>query len=150
MIKRAAIFLWLSFSINLLAFDAGAQMPALTFRGPDTAVKVYDFAEVAIEVKHTSAANPFTDVAVTGEFCREAGEPVQVEGFCDSVDGHLFRIRFMPSVPGRYNYSVIFRQGSEETSHKGSFSAIPGRRSGILRVDAKYPEHFVWEGSGEH
>ena len=34
--------------------------------------------------------------AVAGEFRCGDGEPVQVDGFCDSQDGRVFRIRFMP------------------------------------------------------
>ena len=32
----------------------------------------------------------------------------------------------------------------------GTFSASDGHRRGSIRVDAKYPWHFIWEGSGEH
>ncbi len=148
--KRTAMVIWLFLNINLLAIDAAAQVPTVTFRGPETPVEVYDFAEVAITVKHASATNPFADVVVVGEFCPVAGKPVRVDGFCDSVDGHLFRIRFMPSVPGRYNYTVTFRQGATKTSHKGSFTAVASRRKGVLRVDPERSEHFIWQGTGEH
>ena len=147
--KRATIFLCLSFGINGLLSAAAAETPALTFRGPET-VEIYDFAEVEISAQHHSAANPFTNVTVVGEFRREGSEPVHVDGFCDSADGRLFRIRFMPLVPGRYNYKIAFRQGDKETLQDGYFAAMPSRRKGVLRLDKKYPGHFVWEGSGEH
>ncbi|HUT95473.1 MAG TPA: DUF5060 domain-containing protein [Thermoguttaceae bacterium] len=148
--KRATIFLSLSFGINGLLFAATAQTPALTFRGPQSAVEVYDFAEVQISAQHPSAANPFTDASVVGEFRRKGDHPVQVDGFCDAADGSLFRVRFMPSEPGPYDYTVTFRQGAEVTVHEGSFIAIASRRSGVLRVDAEHRQHFVWEGNGEH
>ena len=148
--KRATIFLCLSFGINGLLFAAAAQTPALTFRGPQSAVEIYDFAEVQISVQHPSAANPFTDVTVVGEFRRKGGDPVQVDGFCDAADGSLFRVRFMTSESGQYDYTVTFRQGAEQTVHKGRFTAIASHRRGVLRVDAEHSQHFVWEGNDEH
>ena len=139
----------------LLAIDtavsaADARPLEATFRGPEATVEVYDFAEVPISPKALDVSNPFTDVTVTGRFRRQGGEPVRVDGFCDSPDGSLFRIRFMPDAPGRYDFDVVFRRGSEEISNKGSFIAIPGRRKGILRLDADRPQHFIWAGSSEH
>ena len=32
----------------------------------------------------------------------------------------------------------------------GSFTATDGHRRGPIRVDPKYPWHFIWEGTGEH
>src|SRR5690349_24132408 len=73
-----------------------------------------------------------------------------VVGFCDSVDGSMFRIRFMPSSPGEFSYSIAFKQGDIEKTHTGTFRATDGHRRGPIRVDAKYPWHFIWEGTGEH
>ena len=141
----------LLFPIIGVAVSAADDRPLEdSFRGPGTAVEVYDFAEVTISPQALEVANPFTDVAVTGEFRREGGEPVRIDGFCDSPDGSLFRIRFMPDAPGRYDYTVTLRRGVKETSNKGSFTAIPGRRKGILRLDPDRPQHFIWAGSGEH
>ena len=139
----------------LLAIDAAASAAdarplEATFRGPEATVEAYNFAELTISPKALDVSNPFTDVTVTGQFRREGGEPVRVEGFCDSPDGSLFRIRFMPDAPGRYDFDVAFRQGSKEILNKGSFTAIRSRRKGILRTDTNHPEHFVWQGSGEH
>ena len=61
------------------------------------------------------AGNPFTGATVSGSFAkRGGGERVKVDGFCDSADGSVFRIRFMPSAPGDYTYSVAYRQGGFE------------------------------------
>jgi len=136
----------------IAAFAASATGGAAeaTFREPMAAVAVYDFAEVTISVGGLQVANPFTEVTVTGEFHCGGGKPVRVDGFCDAADGSLFRVRFMPSEPGRYEYTVAFRHADEESLHQGSFTAIPSRRKGILRTDSKHPEHFVWAGVGEH
>ena len=114
-------------------------------------VEAYDFVEVTVSVEGPDAANPFTDVTLQGSFDKAGGSKrTAVEGFCDSADGSTFRIRFMPSSAGEYSYSVTYRQGTFETAHKGTFRATDGHRKGPIRVDPKYPWHFIWEGTGEH
>jgi hypothetical protein len=73
-----------------------------------------------------------------------------VDGFCDSADGSVFRIRFMAPHPGSYKYSVTYRQGEFQKTSSGTFRSIDAHRRGMIRVDPKYPWHFVWEGTGEH
>jgi hypothetical protein len=124
--------------------------PEVTFTQSAGKVEAYDFLEVTLGVKKTTAKNPFTDVTVTGQFQREGDTAVTVEGFCDSADGSTYRIRFMPSRPGKYTYSVSFRQEGVERTHTGKFEATDGKRRGVLRVDKDHPWHFVWEGTGEH
>ncbi|MCL4195369.1 MAG: DUF4038 domain-containing protein, partial [Thermoguttaceae bacterium] len=77
-------------------------------------------------------------------------EAATVEGFCDSPDGSIYRIRFMPTRPGQYTYRVSFRRGDSEQTHSGRFEARDARRRGLIRVDPKHPWHFQWEGTGEH
>jgi hypothetical protein len=130
---------------------AGAdQTVNVAFRQSSTDVDAYDFVEVTIEVARPTAANPFTDAVVAGEFRCGDSEPVRVDGFCDSQDGRVFRIRFMPTGPGVHQYSVTYRQGDFETKHAGSFTARDGGRRGLVRVDPEHPWHFLWEGTGEH
>lgn len=139
--------------VALIAMFNGSsrgESAKLRFSQSASEVETYDFVEVRVAVEKPDAANPFTDVTVQGKFSREGAEPLGVDGFCDSADGSLFRIRFMPSQPGRYNYSVTYRHGSFEARHEGSFTAKKGKRRGIVRVDPQHPWHFVWEGTGEH
>jgi Protein of unknown function (DUF4038)/Domain of unknown function (DUF5060)/Putative collagen-binding domain of a collagenase len=123
----------------------------VTFDLATASVETYDFAEVTIHVTPPPGGNPFTDVTVRGSF-GVAGDTVRtaVEGFCDSPDGSVFRIRFMPSRPGEYAYSVIFRHGSLEQSTTGVFRATEAHRRGPIRVDPAHPWHFIWEGTGGH
>ena len=149
-IFRAAI----AFALLLVGgFARGAYgSPAsVTFSQNAATVEAYDFVEVTMSVASPDAGNPFTDVTVEGQFGK-AGDSkrLSMDGFCDSPDGTLFRIRFMPQAPGEYNYTVTYRQGSFEKSHQGSFRATDGHRRGILRVDPQYPWHFLWAGTGEH
>ena len=111
----------------------------------------FDFVEVTIRVPHPPTGNPFLDADITGEFGHEGGAPtVHVDGFCDSDDGSLFRIRFMPMRAGRHTYSVIYKRAGVEWEHIGSFIARAGKRKGIVRVDKEHPTHFVWEGTEKH
>ncbi|MGE5645840.1 MAG: DUF4038 domain-containing protein [Acidobacteriota bacterium] len=123
----------------------------LSFAQSAPAVEAYDFVEVTVNVSAPDAANPFTDAVLTGTFGKAgAGERRHVDGFCDSADGSVFRIRFMPSSPGDYTYSITYRQGAFEKSYEGTFRATAGGRRGPIRVDPQYPWHFLWEGTGEH
>jgi len=123
----------------------------VTFNPATPVVEAYDFAEVTVNVAAPDASNPFSDVTLSGSFGRK-GEAARtaVEGFCDSPDGSVFRIRFMPAAPGDYTYQVTYHQGAFEKSATGTFHATDGHRRGPIRVDKSYPWHFVWEGTGEH
>lgn len=119
-------------------------------RSADT-VDAYDFVEISAHVTWPHAQNPFTDAEFSGWFQTKSGNKKwQVDGFCDSADGGVFRIRFMPPAPGDYIYSAEYRQGASSNTTTGTFQAKDGRRPGPIRVDAKYPWHFVWEGTREH
>lgn len=114
-------------------------------------VAAYDFVEVTCRMPRDQLVrNPFTDAELFGEFHRQDEAPAHVAGFCDAQDGSVFRIRFMPTKPGTYTYTVTYRAGGKTARHSGSFRAVNGRRRGLVRVDPKYPWHFVWEGTGEH
>jgi hypothetical protein len=107
--------------------------------------------EVTAKVSLPHASNPFTDAELNGWFeSSDHRNRWQVEGFCDSTDGSIFRIRFMPPSPGDYSYSVKFHQGWSTKSSTGNFHASDGHRRGPIRVDPQYPWHFIWEGTGEH
>jgi len=135
----------------LVALRPPWAAPQVTIVPAPPTVDAYDFAEVTVNVAAPDAANPFTDVALTGSFGKTGdSRRTTVEGFCDSVDGSVFRIRFMPVSPGDYTYEITYRQGSLEKRASGTFRATDGHRRGPIRVDSHYPWHFVWEGTGEH
>ena len=138
-------------AIALLASWPAWAARDVSFQPATPTVEAYDFAEVTVNVAAPDAVNPFTDVTLTGSFGKK-GESARtaVEGFCDSPDGTVFRIRFVPTSPGDYTYQVSYRQGTVEKTATGSFRASDGHRRGPIRVDKSYPWHFVWEGTGEH
>ena len=113
-------------------------------------VDTYDFVEITLNVKNPDVENPFVDATMKGWFAADEGQKVHVDGFCDSPDGKVFRIRFMPSEPGKYRCSATYRQGSYKRTYNGKFTARGAGRRGLVRVDEDYPWHFIWEGTGEH
>ena len=134
------------------------QLKAIELTQATNAVDVYDYLEVTVRPAETVQGNPFTDAALEGEFTFLKDEwttvkdpkPVKVEGFCDSPDGSTYKIRFMPSRAGSYQYTVTLRQGEQAVSRSGTFTARRVWRRGLLRVDPKQPFHFMWDGTGEH
>jgi hypothetical protein len=115
-------------------------------------VDVYDALEIQATTAPVAAGtNPFAEESLTGTF--ETGDgrrSWQVVGFCDDEQGRVYRIRFMPSEPGSYRYSVTLRRDGAASTSKGTFVAVANGRRGPIRVDSRYPFHFVWEGTGEH
>ncbi len=141
------------FSLLALAQPKAAHTSPgdITFSQSAQTVDAYDFVEVTLSVTAPDAHNPFTDATVEGSFGKVNGvNRVSVDGFCDSADGSVFRIRFMPASPGDYSYTVSYRQGGFRRAHQGTFHAADGHRRGIVRLDPKFPWHFIWEGTGEH
>jgi Protein of unknown function (DUF4038)/Domain of unknown function (DUF5060)/Putative collagen-binding domain of a collagenase len=123
----------------------------VTFSQSSASTECYDFVEVTINIAGPVVRNPFTEVTISGHFgLQDQGSDLAVDGFCDSPDGSIFRIRFMPSRPGDYACSVTYRRGDVERVYHGRFRAMAGRGQGILRVDPNYPWHFISEGSGDH
>ncbi len=123
----------------------------ISFTPSASSVDAYEFVEVAVHVSNPDAHNPFTDASVTGTFsAMGGGRKVNVDGFCDSSDGTLYKIRFMPPSAGDYAYTVNFQQGTLTKQFAGTFHAANGHRKGIIRVDPQDRWHFIWEGTGEH
>lgn len=134
--------------IKCLVWGAPANV---AFSQSATSVAAYDFVEVSLHVDAPAVKNPFLEAAVTGSFgLVDSAARIKVDGFCDSSDGTLFRIRFMPSRPGNYAYAVQYRENGFERRYEGKFQATAGGRSGPIRVDPEHRWHFIWEGSGEH
>lgn len=137
--------------LALLAFavSASTAAPRVEFVASADNVACYDFVEIRLDVADSMAKNPFTDVAVAGTFGQPGETPLAVDGFCDSADGRVFRVRFMPTKPGTYDYSVTYGEDGLERQHRGRFQAVDRRRRGIVRIDPEYPSHFQFEGSKE-
>ena len=114
-------------------------------------VELYDYLEIAVMPSPVDVSHPFDDASLIGRFELQGGNRHwDFEGFCDSDDGSVYRIRFMPQLAGTYRYSLQFRIGNALQMGNGSFEVVKGNRRGPIRIDSQYPFHFVWEGTGEH
>jgi len=148
-----SVFSRATFLTGLAIFPAIVSSAAktVTFGQSVSQVSAYDLAEVTATVTAPDVKNPFTEATFNGWFEKADGSKRwNVEGFADAEDGSLFRIRFMPSAPGEYRYSVEYKQGAFQQASSGTFSATDGHRRGPIRVDPEYRWHFIWEGTGEH
>ncbi|WP_128661002.1 DUF5605 domain-containing protein [Paenibacillus sp. 598K] len=104
-----------------------------------TTVEQWDYIELTLE--GTQAGNPFTEVTLAAEFVSDAGEQVGASGFYDG-DG-IYRIRFMPTVPGVWRYRTR-SSDSELDGIEGAFTCLPanGDNHGPVRVRHQY--HFAY------
>jgi hypothetical protein len=103
----------------LLSRSISAVPAAVDFSQSTRSLEAFDFVEVTAKVSAPHPGNPFTDGYIHGTFKTATGNKQwNVEGFCNSEDGSLYRLRFMPPAPGEYIYSVEYRQGwSKKTSN---------------------------------
>ena len=147
-ITRQVIFA--SWSLALTLTQPLAAAPAdVTFAQSAETVEVFDFVEITLTVRQPGVANPFTEVAVTGEFAREgsrrsgwtasAMRPTAACSACGLCQPPLGGMPF-PCVTVR----------AISSARTPRFTARDGQRRGQLRVDPQYPEHFLWAGTGEH
>lgn len=132
-----------------LAARASAERAGVRFERPAAVLDAWDYVEVVVRVQRPDAPNPFVDAEVRGTLTGPRGRTLNVDGFCDSEDGTVHRIRFMPTAPGRHRYTVTYRDRAGVAAATGAFTARRGRRRGGVRVDPAYPWHFVWAATGE-
>lgn len=127
-------------------------LPDISFVQSSDTVEVYDFIEVVINIDIPTSQNPFKEVRVTGSFglTEQQNGKLSVNGFCDSADGSIFRIRFMPTQSGSYAYSVTYWQDNLQKVFSGKFKAINAGHRGLIQADSNYPWHFIWKGTNEH
>jgi Domain of unknown function (DUF5060) len=125
-----------------------AQRPSFTLN--HSSVETFDYAVITVNMPPAKSARPGEDVLITGMFISPTNDTSRVDGFCDSPDGSLHRIRFMPIKPGDYrfmikSYAVYRRQiknvlttGRAQTgSYFGAFTATAEKRRGTLTIDSQ-------------
>ena len=147
---RRVVRAWLGLVLALPTV-AFANPSGVTFSTPAAQIDRFDFVEIEAGVQAPDAGNPFLGASLTGTLETADGrQHWNVEGFSDSADGSIFRIRFMAPLATSYRYSVTYKQGGFQKSAAGTFRAIEAHRRGMLAVDPQYPWHFIWEGTREH
>jgi hypothetical protein len=138
--------------VTLLVFRGAGVVPhAVDFSQSTQNLEAFNFVEVTAQVSAPHPSNPFIDGSIRGTFKTATGKKQwNVEGFCDSEDGSVYRVRFMPPAPGDYLWSVEYRQGWSKKASSGTFQVRDGHRRGLVRIDPQNRWHFIWEGTGEH
>ena len=140
---------WQFYPLALMLAPALYAAPReVSFTQSAPAVEAYDFVEITALITSPDAPNPFTGATLTGSFAKAgASQRWNVEGFCDSTDGSMFRIRFMPSSPGDYSYSIAYRQGGFEKAHTGH---VPRHRRPSSRSPPGRPQVSLAFHLGRH
>lgn len=147
--KLFKINLFFSVLYSLLGYATFAQK--LTFSLKSLKVQAYDFQEITASLdKLPTKINPFKDVGVEATFTGEDEQAITVVGFCDSQDGSVYKVRFMPAKVGKYRYVLKFTQNGKSQQNSGAFEVVKSNRKGILRIDKDNPWHFIYENTGEH
>lgn len=122
-----------------------AQRPSFTLN--HDRVETFDYAEITVRMPPVKSIN---DVLITGMFIGQANDTIRIDGFCDSPDGSLHRVRFMPVKAGPYrftikSYAVYRRQiknvlttGMAQTgSYFGMFTATTDKNKGVIPSDQR-------------
>ncbi len=131
------------------ALSAAAAGPRVDFAAPAVTVACHDYVEVTIRLAEAQRLETPGVISVSGVFTREGEASAIVDGFRDAADGSTHRVRFAPSHPGTYSYSVTYRSGDHVATHEGHFEASGVAGKGMLRADPEFPAHFQWDGSKE-
>lgn len=129
----------------LLAHLGLAQrIPGLTFTTNRPQIERFDYWEATLRLSRPLKGNPFTAVTLEGVVASDTAT-YPVIGFCDSQDGTVFRLRYMPRTVGPHTYRLTFSDGYRKHTFNGTFTAVVSNRKGPLRVDPAHPWHFIRE-----
>jgi hypothetical protein len=128
--------------------SASLAFGAVRFTPGPANIEANNFLEVEVR-SEAMRSNPFTSFALRGTLRTPEGKALAVDGFADSADGSVHRIRFLAVQPGTYSYELAFDNGSEKGKYRGTFTARASKRKGLLAVDPQHPFHFLWSGTGD-
>jgi uncharacterized protein DUF4038/3-keto-disaccharide hydrolase/uncharacterized protein DUF5060 len=149
--RGLAALAFVSLLIAPLASGQEAASADVTFVTPAGPIGVFDVWEAEVHVATPAPGNPFTANRLVGWFVHTAdGSTTSVEGFCDSPDGSLYRLRFAARQTGDYAFTLHYDDGRRVAEQPGTLTAVAGENPGFLRVDPNHRHHFVWEKTGRH
>ncbi|MBQ1310396.1 MAG: DUF5605 domain-containing protein [Blautia sp.] len=110
----------------------------------DVSVKTVEkWGCLELSVKAGAEGNPFTSQNIKAVFsCPQ--ETVTAEGFYDG--DNTYKVRFMPSFEGSYQYKIVLKNGSEEEPlEEGSFCCVPASEGNHGPVRVANTFHFAYE-----
>jgi hypothetical protein len=111
-------------TLVLCAAPAFAAPRQVTFGAVATPVRVNEPFVVTVTVEAPDAEDCAKDVSVTGHMRLPGREPLTSKGTCDSPDGTTFRVRFVPTAAGEYEWSVRYAQGEYVRTGRGSVTVL--------------------------
>ena len=126
LLMRYSVIYWILFQLVLLNLKAQEK------------VEKWDFFELPIQAETTK--NPYTEIDLKARFYNQS-DTINVDGFYDG--DNLYKIRFMPSGEGEWNYNTI--SSHEKLNNRtGSFICISpaGNNKGPVRVHDTF--HFSY------
>jgi len=108
-------------------------------------VGVYEKFEISLELK-CEFVNPFDpdDIDIQALFTSPSGKKWKIPGFYYFSRSTLWKVRFSPNEPGKWDYSVTIRdKNGEVISNAKSFVAIKSSKKGPIQVasNKRYLQH---------
>jgi len=95
----------------------------------------YEIHETIVSMKPNLSVNPFVEAQLTGEYVGPNGIGIKVDGFCDSPDGSIFKIRFTPKKEGAYVFNLVLTYAGKQIEASGKFDVISGEHDGFVSID---------------
>lgn len=124
---------------------ARTKIPAIIVSQNSGSIGRYDIYELTLNGASASYGNPWDDVRISAIFDGPSGH-YAVGGFY--YDVNTWKVRFAPSVAGKWTWRLVFSAPDGTYASSGSFTATESANSGFLRVNPAYPRHFLTEGNG--
>lgn len=108
-------------------------------------VGIYEKFEISLELK-CEFVNPFDpdDIDIQALFTSPSGKKWKIPGFYYFSRSTLWKVRFSPNEPGKWDYSVTIRdKNGEVISNAKSFVAIKSSKKGPIQVasNKRYLQH---------
>ena len=110
----------------------------------ESVIRKWEVFDISLEATG-NYENPYLDVEVSGSFTSPSGKVKSIRAFWDG--GLSFILRFTPDEEGRWTYSISNTADDMGLQKSGTLTAkgmLPGSR-GVVRRDAGYPYHFVYD-----
>lgn len=143
----------LTFVVALGMTARAADRPRVEIERSRSAVAqdgVFGLVEYQCRVSAPQAKNPFQDAAFAAVVTTPGGKTVPVPGFCADDAGQTYLVRYMPGASGRHAIRLTFTDATGSATSEAHFDVAKQSYPGPVRVDPKYPHHFVRAGGDEH
>jgi len=133
---------------SLCMITEGFAQNEISMEAPSSAPQ-YGVAEFVFRTQGIKITNPFTDIDIRGVFV-SGNISLSVEGFADSQDGSLFRLRFSPeNANATYSYDITFTGTDINKRFTGKLLSTTSQDKGPVITDPVHPKHFIYKGTKE-